>query len=158
MKASIFIFLFYFYFGKSVAQEDINSSYLLEKQKQVLVEKFPGYFEKDKIIDIKQINSDHSRIDYIRKGDYCEAFVNSKGDDMLLIETDQLIPNYKIPAVIKYNVAQNYKSWKIDKSFLVTTPSSGILYRIDICKNEKIKKVKKLYYSDSGAYRNEPPK
>ena len=130
----------------------------LAKQKEVLVENFPDVFQKEAIEDVRRIDINTYKVNFTRAGIQYEAFVSSGVKGLLLIETDQLIPNNKIPGVVRAGFASgSYKTWHIDKAFIATTPYSGVLFRLDVYNTNKAK-VKRIYFTDEGYFHNEPPK
>lgn len=135
----------------------------LARQRDLLVENFPNYFDKEAIIDVQKIDSGIYKVKFTRQGVYCEAFVEhslNSGRGLLLIETDASIDRNKIPKVVKAGLNDSrFKDWNIARAFISTTPYSGELYRLDIYEDSCNENATlRVYFDDKGHPFQEPAK
>jgi hypothetical protein len=133
---------------------------ILEKQKTVLMEKYPHIFTEVEIKGVQKINSRHSKVFYEIGDQQYEAVVNSGSTEMLLVATSKVLNDKEMPNIVMDAFkSSEYKSWNIENTFEVTTPYSSLFYRIDVLDNNKaqeLKKIKSLFYTHLGRYKKPP--
>lgn len=132
---------------------------ILEKQKTVLMEDYPGAFAEVEIKDIQKINSRHSKVFYEKGNQQYEAVVNSDRQDMLLVATSKVMSENEMPKIVMDAFkSSKYRNWNLEKTYEVTTPYSGLFYRVDVSKKKmnKKKKTKSIFYSNLGQYKKSP--
>ncbi len=139
------------------AIEDVD---ILEEQKTVLMRDYPHIFTGVEIKDVRKINSKHSKVFYENGNQQYEAVVNSDRKDMLLVATCRVISEKEMPEVVMDAFKNSkYENWDIIETFEVTTPDSGLFYRIDVSKNNTMnekEEIKSIFYTHLGQYRKPP--
>lgn len=102
----------------------------LKEQDKVLIESYPNVFKGATIQSVEPLNDKHTKVSYTMDGVAYESVVNADRADLLLVATCQAIKNDDLPKLVKDVFIKEVKG-KIEQAYLVTTPYSSELYRID---------------------------
>lgn len=130
---------------------------MLEKQKQVMAETYPGIFTMDEIDSIKKLDEEHSMVSYRKFGRHYEAVVNSDRKDMLLVANCEEIPTGELPEIVRNAFSKSKDGGQaIHDAYIVTTPGSSDFFRIDFSDPENAGILKSVFYTDLGEYHIPP--
>lgn len=152
LKFQILVFLFFISMSAVAQKKDLG---VVAEQKKVLIQNYPGLFVEDEINIIEKLDSKHSKIHYTRNNVNFEAVVNSNRKELLLVATCEEILEEQLPAIVKDAFLESkYRSSKIVKTFIVSTPYGSDFYRMDV--NQKKKKIKSIFYTHLGTYKKPP--
>lgn len=102
----------------------------LKEQDKVLIESYPSVFKGATIKSVTPLNDKHTKVSYTLDGDYYESVVNADKADLLLVATCKAIKNDDLPKLVKDVFTKDVKG-KIEQAYLLTTPYTSVLYRID---------------------------
>ena len=129
---SLFIML------SAFAQEQITNDERLKEESNIYIQTYPQLFETAEIKEIHKIDKDHKIIRYLKQGTYFETIVNANREEMLLLETAQLIPKNELPQIVLDAFKANYgSSFELKRQFTVERPHTQQLFRLDAINTKK---------------------
>jgi hypothetical protein len=137
---------------KLVPIKDVNE---IKKYDQLLVEKYPSFFEKKIVTDIYKLDDTYSRIEYNDNGVLTEELVYHRDNKSIIIAKSVLIAEKDVPGPVKDAFAKSANSNKEITGYFEVSPtySASIYYAVEY--NDDGDK-KRAYFSRLGFPKDRP--